>query len=69
MVYFVFCAIEGLTRVSKATTEAMKEKQIAKFPLAVLEIVIAWWIFSSLVGTMRALRMRRNEVLSCPLPS
>ncbi|KAH7732360.1 Protein C52B9.4 [Aphelenchoides avenae] len=62
VVYFVFCAIEGLTRVSKATTEAMKEKQIAKFPLAVLEIVIAWWIFSSLVSTMRALRMRRNEV-------
>ena len=44
------------------TTEAIKEKQIAKMPLALLEICIAWWIFSSLVSTMRALRMRRNEI-------
>uniref|UniRef100_A0A915MZP6 GOST seven transmembrane domain-containing protein n=1 Tax=Meloidogyne javanica TaxID=6303 RepID=A0A915MZP6_MELJA len=41
MLYFIFCAIEGLTRVSKQTTEAVKEKQIAKMPLALLEICIA----------------------------
>ena len=40
----------------------MKEKQVAKVPLAFLEVLIAWWIFSSLVNTMRALRVRRNEV-------
>lgn len=62
VLYFIFCAVEGLTRVSKQTTEAIREKQIAKMPLALLEICIAWWIFSSLVSTMRALRMRRNEV-------
>ncbi|CAK5064183.1 unnamed protein product [Meloidogyne enterolobii] len=62
MLYFIFCAIEGLTRVSKQTTEAVKEKQIAKMPLALLEICIAWWVFSSLISTMRALRLRRNEV-------
>uniref|UniRef100_A0A914HNY0 Transmembrane protein 87A n=1 Tax=Globodera rostochiensis TaxID=31243 RepID=A0A914HNY0_GLORO len=62
VLYFIFCTVEGLTRVSKQSTEAIKEKQIAKMPLALLEICIAWWIFSSLVSTMRALRLRRNEV-------
>ncbi|KAL3078381.1 hypothetical protein niasHS_012042 [Heterodera schachtii] len=62
VLYFIFCTVEGLTRVSKQSTEGIKEKQIAKMPLALLEICIAWWIFSSLVGTMRSLRLRRNEV-------
>ncbi|CAD5213967.1 unnamed protein product [Bursaphelenchus okinawaensis] len=60
--YFILCSIEGLTRVSMRTTESMKEKQVAKVPLAFLEVAIAWWVFSSLVNTMRALRVRRNEV-------
>lgn len=42
----------------------MKEKQFAKLPLALLEIIIAYWIFTSLVDTMRSLRIRRNEVCS-----
>lgn len=40
----------------------MKEKQVAKIPLIILEIGIAYWIFTSLINTMRSLRMRRNEV-------
>jgi hypothetical protein len=62
VIYFVFCSIEGLTRVSKSSVEAMKEKQVAKIPLIILEIGIAYWIFTSLINTMRSLRMRRNEV-------
>jgi hypothetical protein len=62
VIYFVFCSIEGLTRVSKSSVEAMKEKQVAKIPLIILEIGIAYWIFTSLINTMRSLRMRRNEI-------
>lgn len=62
VLYFVFCSIEGITRVSRASVEAMREKQVAKIPLVILEIGIAYWIFTSLIATMRALRMRRNEV-------
>jgi hypothetical protein len=40
----------------------MKEKQIAKIPLAFLEVLIAWWIFTSLVSTMRTLSIRQNHV-------
>jgi hypothetical protein len=40
----------------------MKEKQIAKVPLAFLEVLIAWWIFTALVATMRTLSIRQNHV-------
>jgi len=62
VLYFVFCSIEGITRVSKNSVEAMKEKQVAKIPLVILEIGIAYWIFTSLIHTMRSLRIRKNEI-------
>lgn len=60
--YFLFSSVEGLARVSKHATEAIKQKQIAKIPLAFFEVLIAWWIFSSLVNTMRILKLRKNEI-------
>ncbi|VDM59590.1 unnamed protein product [Angiostrongylus costaricensis] len=62
LVYFVFCAIEGLARVSKNHIEAAKQKQFAALPLVITEIVIFYWIFTSLGSTMRTLKLRRNEV-------
>jgi uncharacterized integral membrane protein len=35
---------------------------MAGIPLAVLDSVICWWVFSSLVQTTRILRLRRNVV-------
>lgn len=35
---------------------------MAGIPLAVLDSVICWWVFSSLVQTTRILRLRRNLV-------
>ncbi|KAI6241689.1 hypothetical protein M3Y99_00330500 [Aphelenchoides fujianensis] len=58
--YFLLCA--NRRPHSCRSTESVKEKQIAKIPLAFLEVLIAYWIFSSLINTMRALRLRRNEV-------
>lgn len=62
LVYFVFCAIEGLARVSKNHVEAAKQKQFAALPLVITEMVIFYWIFASLGKTMRTLKLRRNEV-------
>ncbi|VDO52929.1 unnamed protein product [Haemonchus placei] len=62
LVYFVFCAIEGLARVSKNHVEAAKQKQFAALPLVITEMVIFYWIFTSLGSTMRTLKLRRNEV-------
>uniref|UniRef100_A0A915C832 Transmembrane protein 87A n=1 Tax=Parascaris univalens TaxID=6257 RepID=A0A915C832_PARUN len=61
-VYFVFCAIEGLARVSKGHAEAVKQKELAALPLVILEVIIFWWILTSLNSTMRVLRFRRNQV-------
>ncbi|CAD6189007.1 unnamed protein product [Caenorhabditis auriculariae] len=62
LVYFVFCSIEGIARVSKNTVEAAKQKQFASLPLVLTEMVIFYWIFTSLTATMRTLRLKRNEV-------
>ncbi|KAF8354247.1 hypothetical protein PRIPAC_95870 [Pristionchus pacificus] len=62
VIYFTFCAIEGLARVSKNHVEAAKQKQFAALPLVIVEMSIFYWIFTSLVGTMRTLKLRRNEV-------
>ncbi|KAL4003108.1 Lung seven transmembrane receptor family protein [Acanthocheilonema viteae] len=61
-IYFVFSAIEAIARVSKNQVEGMKQKQLAALPLVLVEVVIFWWIFTSLISTMRVLRMRRNMV-------
>ncbi|MFH4978586.1 hypothetical protein AB6A40_005295 [Gnathostoma spinigerum] len=62
VIYFVFCAIEGLARVSKSQSEAMRQKQLAALPLIMIEVIIFWWIFTALITTMRALRLRKNMV-------
>ncbi|VDN06879.1 unnamed protein product [Thelazia callipaeda] len=62
IIYFVFSAIEALARVSKNQVEGLKQRQLTAVPLVILEVVIFWWIFLSLINTMRTLRMRRNMV-------
>ncbi|KAK0397125.1 hypothetical protein QR680_001995 [Steinernema hermaphroditum] len=61
-VYFVLCSIEGLSRVSRRHVEGAKQKQAAALPLVIVEVVIFYWIFTSLTNTMRTLRMRRNVI-------
>ncbi|MCP9259495.1 Transmembrane protein 87B [Dirofilaria immitis] len=61
-IYFIFSAIEAMARVSKNQVQGMKQKQLAALPLVLVEVVIFWWIFTSLISTMRVLRMRRNMI-------
>ncbi|CEF70880.1 Transmembrane receptor, eukaryota family-containing protein [Strongyloides ratti] len=60
--YFVFSAIEGLIRTSWKSAEAIKERQFATLPLVFFEVIIFWWIFTSLTNTIRALKIRNNDV-------
>uniref|UniRef100_A0A0K0ES04 EF-hand domain-containing protein n=1 Tax=Strongyloides stercoralis TaxID=6248 RepID=A0A0K0ES04_STRER len=60
--YFVFSAIEGLIRTSWKSAEAIKERQLATLPLVFFEVIIFWWIFTSLTSTIRALKIRNNDV-------
>ncbi|CAB3399907.1 unnamed protein product [Caenorhabditis bovis] len=62
LVYFIFCSIEGIARVSKNSVEATKQKQFAALPLVITEMIIFYWIFTSLTATIRMLRLKRNEI-------
>ncbi|XP_067680156.1 transmembrane protein 87A-like [Haliotis asinina] len=62
VMYFTLGSIEGCMRALKAKSDQSNELMLAAVPLAVLDAVICWWIFSSLVQTTRTLRLRRNIV-------
>ncbi|KAF2357993.1 Lung seven transmembrane receptor-like [Trinorchestia longiramus] len=60
MVYFVLASIESCTRVLRPKTDPSKQMLVAIIPLALLDSLICWWVFSALVSTIRTLRLRRN---------
>ncbi|RWS28673.1 transmembrane protein 87A-like isoform X1 [Leptotrombidium deliense] len=60
--YFILSAIEAILRVYKPKNDPTNQTLMAGIPLAVLDSIICWWIFSSLVQTTRTLRLRRNLV-------
>ncbi|XP_022093666.1 transmembrane protein 87A-like [Acanthaster planci] len=58
MLYLILSSVESCLRVEGTEQHDM----IAILPLAVLDAIICWWIFKSLVDTTRTLRLRRNMV-------
>ncbi|XP_076463485.1 transmembrane protein 87A-like isoform X3 [Babylonia areolata] len=60
--YFILASIEGCMRASSPKADQSSQFLLAAVPLAVLEAIICWWIFSSLIQTTRTLRLRRNVV-------
>lgn len=61
-VYFISSTIEGCYRALNPAIANNSTLLILNIPLAVVDAVIVWWIFSSLVQTTRTLRLRRNVV-------
>lgn len=61
--YFTMASIESYLRL--AQTESRNESRqlvLAAVPLALIDSLICYWIFTSLIQTIRALRLRRNFV-------
>ncbi|KAL7015314.1 hypothetical protein ACKWTF_016394 [Chironomus riparius] len=61
--YFTMASIESYLRL--AQTESRSENRqlvLAAVPLALIDSLICYWIFTSLIQTIRALRLRRNTV-------
>lgn len=61
--YFTMAAIESYLRL--AQTESRSENRqlvLSAVPLALIDSLICYWIFTSLIQTIRALRLRRNMV-------
>lgn len=59
--YFVLACVESYLRITRVKSDR-SELLLSTIPLAVLDTVICWWIFTSLVQTTRTLRLRRNMV-------
>ena len=60
--FFVMSGLEAVLRVYKPKNDPSNQTIMAGIPLALLDSLICWWIFTSLVQTMRTLRLRRNLV-------
>ncbi|XP_014669874.1 PREDICTED: transmembrane protein 87A-like [Priapulus caudatus] len=60
--YFVLGSIEACMRAVRPRLDLSNEIMLAIIPLSVVDAVICWWVFSSLVQTTRTLRLRRNVV-------
>ncbi|CAH1793233.1 unnamed protein product [Owenia fusiformis] len=60
--YFILGSVEGCLRVLKPKGDTTNQALLASIPLAVLDASICWWVFTSLMQTVRTLRLRRNIV-------
>ncbi|XP_063240596.1 transmembrane protein 87A [Bacillus rossius redtenbacheri] len=62
VLYLVLAVVEGYLRIARHKGDVANQVLMASIPLAVLDSAVCWWIFTSLVQTMRTLRLRRNVV-------
>lgn len=65
ILYFVMASIESYLRLIQSQdsdNDESKQLILAAIPLALIDSLICWWIFTSLITTIRALKLRRNIV-------
>ncbi|CAF0799800.1 unnamed protein product [Didymodactylos carnosus] len=62
MLYFTIAAIESLVRLYSKYDEKNRRVLASRTPLAVIDATICYWIFTGLVQTTRALRVRKNVI-------
>ncbi|KAL0267330.1 UNVERIFIED_CONTAM: hypothetical protein PYX00_009627 [Menopon gallinae] len=61
-IYFILAVVESYIRVMHPENDPSNQLFIASIPLALLDSIICWWIFTALIQTTRTLRLRRNLV-------
>ncbi|CAG0885497.1 unnamed protein product [Cyprideis torosa] len=60
--YFVLALFEAYLRLNRSQSEVAQQAQMAAIPIALVDSFLCYWIFSSLMATLRTLRLRRNVV-------
>merc|ERR1711953_303628 len=61
--YFILATVDAFVHVDTATHDVdNKTLLFTQIPLAILDSIICWWIFVSLMATMKTLRLRRNVI-------
>lgn len=63
VLYFIMASIESYLRlIQSQSKDESKQLILAAVPLALIDSLICWWIFTSLISTIRALKLRRISV-------
>lgn len=63
VLYFIMASIESYLRLIQSQyNDESKQLILAAVPLALIDSLICWWIFTSLISTIRALKLRRIVV-------
>jgi len=61
ILYFILAIIEAMVRNDASLHEPDNKALLFTYiPVAVLDSIICWWVFMSLLQTMKTLRLRRN---------
>jgi hypothetical protein len=61
-IYCILASVESVTRVLYPKNDPSNITLLSAVPLAIIDASICWWVFSALIQTTRALRLRRNLV-------
>ncbi len=62
ILYFTIATTEAILRINTKHDEINNKVLISRIPLAVVDAIIYYWIFTGLVQTTRTLRLRKNLV-------
>jgi len=62
ILYFTMASVESYLRMQTRDRNENKQLILSAVPLALIDSLICWWIFTSLTQTIRALKLRRNVV-------
>ena len=61
IIYFIVAILVKMLEIDVYFNSGSREALLLMYmPLVVIDIVICWWIFTSLLETMKTLRLRRN---------
>jgi hypothetical protein len=60
LLYFAVATTEGILRINTKNDETNNKVFISRVPLAVVDAIIYYWIFTGLVATTRQLRLKKN---------
>jgi hypothetical protein len=62
LLYFAIASTEAILRINTKNDETNNKVLISRIPLAVVDAIIYYWIFTGLVATTRQLRLKKNLV-------
>jgi len=62
LLYFAVATTEAIMRLNTKNDETNNKVLISRIPLAVVDAIIYYWIFTGLVATTRQLRLKKNLV-------